>query len=200
MNGKLFLLLGPSGCGKSSVKEVLRKRHPDFIYPVSATTREKRPGEKEGETYHYLTRKQFEAHIEKGDMLEHELVHEINYYGIPKKPVMEGLKAGKTIVREVDIRGFEEVRKHIKPKNLVSIFITVPNQQELIDRIINRGPMTPEELKHRIVSMRMELAKARECDYLVENKMGELEKTVEKIEKIIETESAKKGFLSRFGL
>lgn len=193
MNGKLFLLLGPSGCGKSSVKELLRKRHPDFMYPVSATTREKRLGEKEGETYHYLTREQFEAHIEKGELLEHELVHEINYYGIPKKPVMEGLKAGKTIVREVDIRGFEEVRKHITPKNLVSIFITVPNQQELIDRIINRGPMTPEELKHRIVSMRMELAKARECDYLIENKMGELEKTVEKIEKIIETESAQKS-------
>lgn len=192
MKGKLFLILGPSGCGKSSVKEVLRQRHPDYQYPVSATTREKRPGEKDGETYHYITREQFEANIEKGEFLEHELVHETNYYGIPKKPVLEGLKAGKTIVREVDIRGFEEVRKHIPARQLVSIFITVPNQQELIDRIIKRAPISPEELKHRIVSMRMELAKARECDYLVENKMGELEKTVEKIEKIIETESAKK--------
>ncbi|MBI5421683.1 guanylate kinase [Candidatus Peregrinibacteria bacterium] len=192
MKGKLFLLLGPSGCGKSSVKELLRQRHPDFMYPVSATTRAKRPGEKEGETYHYLTRKQFETKIKKGELLEHELVHETNYYGIPKQPVMEGLEAGKTIVREVDIRGYEEVRKHIPVKNLISVFITVPNQQELIDRIINRGPMTKEELKHRIVSMRMELAKARECDYLVENKAGELEKTVEKVEKIIETESAPK--------
>jgi len=193
MNGKLFLLLGPSGCGKSSVKEELRKWRPDFMYPVSATTRDKRPGEKEGETYHYITRKQFEAKIKRREFLEHELVHQINYYGTLKKPVMEGLEAGKTIVREVDIRGYEEIRKHIPAKNLVSIFITVPNQQELIDRIINRGPMTKEELKHRIVSMRMELAKARECDYLVENKNGELKKTVEKIEKIIETESAKKS-------
>jgi guanylate kinase len=199
MNGKLFLLLGPSGCGKSSVKEVLRKNHPDFLYPVSATTREMRPGEKDGETYHYITKEEFEADIKEGMFLEHELVHETNYYGIPKKAVMEGLKADKTIVREVDVKGFEEIRKHIKPKNLISIFITVPNQQELIDRIINRGPISPEDLKHRIVSMRMELAKARECDYLVENKMGELEKTVEKIEKIIETESTKKSFLSRFG-
>lgn len=167
------------------------------MYPVSATTRAKRPGEKEGETYHYLTRKQFEAKIKKGELLEHELVHETNYYGIPKQPVMAGLEAGKTIVREVDIRGYEEVRKHIPAKNLISVFITVPNQQELIDRIINRGPMTKEDLKHRIVSMRMELAKARECDYLVENKAGELEKTVEKVEKIIETESAPKSKRSK---
>lgn len=199
MKGKFFLLIGPSGCGKSSVKEVLRQRHPDFLYPVSATTRDKRPGEKEGETYHYITRKQFEAKIEKGEFLEHELVHETNYYGTLKIPVVEGLKAGITIVREVDIRGYEEIRKHIPAKNLVSIFITVPNQQELIDRILNRGPMTKEELKHRIVSMRMELAKARECDYLVENKAGELEKTVEKVEKIIETESALKSGSKNLG-
>ena len=64
---------------------------------------------------------------------------------------------------------------------------------ELIDRILKRAPMTGDELKHRIVSMRMELAKARECDYLVENKTGELQKTVEKIEKIIETECTKKS-------
>ena len=192
MKGKLFLILGPSGSGKGSVLEKLRAKHPDFLFPVSATTREKRPGEKDGVTYHYITKMEFEAGIKKSEFLEHALVHEINYYGIPKKPIMDGLAEGKTIVREVDIQGFEEIRKHIDPKNLVSIFITVPNQQELVDRIIKRAPISEEELKHRIVSMRMELAKARECDYLVENKMGELEKTVEKVEKIIETESAKK--------
>jgi guanylate kinase len=193
MNGKLFLILGPSGSGKGSVLEEIRKRHPEFVYPVSATTREMRPGEQDGVTYHYITRKKFEEGIKSGDFLEHELVHEINYYGIPKKPVMVALDAGKTIVREVDIQGFEDVSKHIPKKNLASIFITVANQQELIDRIIKRAPISEEELKHRIVSMRMELAKARECDYLVENKTGQLEKTVEKVEKIIETESAKKA-------
>lgn len=191
MNGKLFLILGPSGSGKGSVLEEIRKRHPKFVYPVSATTREMRPGEKDGVTYHYITRKKFEDGIKKGEFLEHELVHGLNYYGIPKKPVFDALDAGKIIVREVDIQGFEDVSKHFTKKNLVSIFITVSNQQELIDRIIKRAPISAEELKHRIVSMRMELAKARECDYLVENKTGQLEKTVEKVEKIIETESAK---------
>jgi guanylate kinase len=93
----------------------------------------------------------------------------------------------------VDIQGFESIRKKLSKKNLVSVFITVSNQEELIQRILGRAPMSEEELKKRMVSMRIELAKARECDYLVENKTGQLEKTVEKVEKIIETESAEKS-------
>jgi guanylate kinase len=191
MVGKLFLILGPSGSGKGSVMEGIKKLHPEYLYPVSATTREMRPGEKEGVQYHFWTKEQFEEGIKKDKFLEHQLVHQMNYYGIPKKPILDGLKQGKALLREIDIQGFEEVRKKIAKKNLISIFITVPNQDDLVKRILGRAPMTGDELKKRLVSMRMELAKARECDYLIENKFGELKKTVEKVEKIIETECTK---------
>jgi len=190
MDGKLFLILGPSGSGKGTVLEEIKKHHPEFFYPLSATTREIRPGEKDGVQYHFISKKQFEEGIKKNEFLEYAYVHQANYYGLFKKPVLENLKKGKVVIREVDIQGFESIREKLPKKNLVSIFITVPNQDDLIKRILGRAPMTEEELKKRLVSMRIELSKARECDYLVENKFGELKKTVEKVEKIIETECA----------
>jgi guanylate kinase len=193
MKGKLFLILGPSGAGKGTVMEEVKKRHSEFVYPLSATTRERRPGEKDGVQYHFISKEAFKKGIDTDEFLEWACVHQDNYYGILKGPVTENLEQGKTLLREVDIQGYESIREKLPKKNLVAIFITVSNQQELIDRILKRAPMSDEELKHRMVSMRMELAKARECDYLVENKTGELEKTVEKVEKIIETESAKKS-------
>ena len=192
MKGKLFLILGPSGCGKGTVLAEVKKRHPEYRYPLSATTREIRPGEADGVQYHFISKDQFEDGIEKDEFLEYACVHQDNYYGLFKKPVIDSLEKGKVVIREVDIQGFESIREELPKKNLVAIFVTVSNQQELIQRILGRAPMSDDELKKRMVSMRMELAKARECDYLFENKTGELEKTVEKVEKIIETESAKK--------
>ena len=199
MKGKLFLILGPSGSGKGTVLAEIKKCHPEYVYPLSATTREMRSGEEDGIQYHFISKKQFEDGIKKDEFLEYACVHQDNYYGIFKKPVLENLKKGKVVIREVDIQGFESIHTKLTKKNLFSIFITVSNQQELIDRILGRAPMSDEELKKRMVSMRIELAKARECDYLVENKTGELQKTVEKVEKIIETESAKKSFFNKLG-
>ncbi len=190
LNGKLFLIVGPSGSGKSSVLTELKKQHTEYTYPLSATTRDMREGEKEGEIYHFYTKEDFEKGIENGEFLEHALVHQDNYYGVIKAPVIESLKNGETVVREVDIQGFDSIRDEIPTENLITIFISVPNKQELIDRIVNRAAISDDELNKRLESMHRELMKSRECDYLVENKRGELEKTVEKVSEIIKNESA----------
>lgn len=190
LNGKLFLIVGPSGSGKSSVLTELKSQHTEYTYPLSATTRDMREGEKEGEIYHFYTKEDFEKGIENGDFLEHAVVHQDNYYGLIKAPVMESLEKGETVVREVDIQGFDSIRDEIPTENLITIFISVPNKQELIDRIINRAAISDDELNKRLESMHRELIKSRECDYLVENKQGELEKTVEKVSEIIKNESA----------
>ena len=185
LNGKLFLIVGPSGSGKSSVLTELKSQHTEYTYPLSATTRDMREGEKEGEIYHFYTKEDFEKGIENGDFLEHAVVHQDNYYGLIKAPVMESLEKGETVVREVDIQGFDSIRDEIPTENLITIFISVPNKQELIDRIINRAAISDDELNKRLESMHRELIKSRECDYLVEKKQGELEKTVEKVSEII---------------
>lgn len=190
MKGKLFLIVGPSGSGKSSVMMGLKKLHPEYTYPLSATTRPLREGEKDGDIYHFYTQVQFEKGLKKGEFLEHALVHESYYYGTLKKPIQEALEAGKTLVREVDIQGFDSLRKALPKENLVTIFITVPNKEELIERIVNRASISQGELKKRIESMHREFTWARECDYLVENRSGELQKSVTAVAEIIQKETA----------
>ena len=191
MRGKLFIIVGPSGSGKSSVLMEFKKKHPEYTYPLSATTRPIREGEKDGDIYHFYTKERFLEGIKNGEFLEYAIVHQDNYYGLIKEHVFNSLENGETIVREVDIQGFDSIRKKIPKKNLVTIFITVPNKQELIDRITHRAAISDDELKKRLESMHREFARARDCDYMVENKNGELEKTVEKVEEIIKNESAK---------
>jgi len=189
MQGKLFLLVGPSGSGKSSVLHELKKTYTNFLYPLSATTRAMREGEIAGDIYNFLTKEEFKQGIDEDKFLEWAIVHQDNYYGLIKDPIIKALNNGKTIVREVDIQGFDSIRKKIAKKNLITIFITVQNKSELIERIINRAIISDDELEKRKESMYKEFNRARDCDYMVENIQGELEKTVEKVAKIIESET-----------
>ena len=189
MTGKLFIIVGPSGSGKSSVLMELKKQHPEYTYPLSATTRPMREGEKEGDLYYFYTKEQFEKGIKNGEFLEHAVVHQDNYYGLLKKPIIKSLKKNETIIREVDIQGFDSIRECIPKENLVTIFITVPYKKDLIDRIISRAAISEDELNKRKESMHREFARARDCDYLVENKKGKLEKTVQEVADIIKSES-----------
>ena len=188
MEGKLIIIVGPSGSGKSSVLHGLMKENPQYTYPLSATTRKKREGEKDGDIYYFYTKKRFEEGIKKDEFLEHAIVHQDNYYGLLKKPVMDSLTKGETVVREVDIQGFDSICKEIPKKNLITIFITVPNKEELIERIVNRAKISEDELNKRRESMHREFNRARDCDYMVENVHGELETTIQKVADIIKSE------------
>ncbi|MDH5596920.1 MAG: guanylate kinase [Candidatus Peregrinibacteria bacterium] len=189
MKGKLFLLVGPSGSGKSSVLHELKSRYPEFVYPLSATTRAMREGEVDGDIYNFYTKEQFKEGIENDEFLEWAIVHQDNYYGLIKGPIMENLEAGKTIVREVDIQGFDSIRDKIAKEDLITIFITVPNKAELIERIVNRATISQDELEKRKESMHKEFNRARDCDYMVENVEDKLEETVDRVAKIIESET-----------
>lgn len=189
MKGKLFLIVGPSGSGKSSVLHGLKAKRPDFLYPLSATTRPMREGEVNGDIYKFYSKEEFKKGIEESEFLEWAVVHQDNYYGLIKEPITAGLATGKTIVREVDIQGFDSIREKIDKKDLVSIFITVPKKDELIERIINRATISDDELEKRKESMHKEFNRARDCDYMVENADGKLEETVEKVMNIIVAES-----------
>ena len=189
MNGKLFLIVGPSGSGKSSVMHGLKDIHPEYVYPLSATTRAMREGEKEGEIYYFYTKERFKEGVENGEFLEYAIVHQDNYYGMLKQPVIDSLKNGSTVVREVDIQGFDSIRKVIPTENLVTIFITVPNKNDLINRIVSRSAISKDELEKRKGSMYKEFNRSRDRDYLVENKNGELESSINRVAEIIKLET-----------
>lgn len=183
--GKLVLIVGPSGSGKGTVIADLKKQYPGFIYPVSYTTRGPREGELDGDVYHFISRAKFEEMIAAGEFLEYAVVHSDNYYGTAKQEIFDGLASGAVVVREVDIQGFHSIRELVPKEHLLSIFMAVTDEKDLEQRILRRGALSHEELKHRMDSAKKEIAQSKECDYQVENKWGKIAECVSSVEKII---------------
>src|SRR5690606_10884759 len=102
--GLLIVLSGPSGVGKGTVCQALRRRMPELVYSVSATTRPPRAGEQDGVNYFFKTREEFERMIARDELLEWaEYVG--NYYGTPRKFVEETLAGGRDIILEIEVQG-----------------------------------------------------------------------------------------------
>jgi guanylate kinase len=193
LKGKLFIISGPSGVGKGTVISELKKAHKDFVFPISHTTREIRPGEKDGETYHYISKDEFRKGIDAGEFLEWAQVHRKNYYGTLKKPILDALEAGKIIVREVDVQGFHSIRAVVPRGNLVTIFIKAKSKEDLIARITKRGKLPEDEMKRRMESMEKELAIAPEFDHQVWSLENRIPECVGAVEEIIKEEAGKAG-------
>lgn len=189
--GKLFLLIGPSGVGKGTFIEELKKSHLDWVFPVSVTTRKKRPHEKEGKTYYFYTKKKFEDAKNKGEFLEYACVHGEEFYGLLRKTVLDALEEGKVVFREIDIQGFETIKKTIHNNHLISIFLLPPNLKILEQRIRNRSPLADDEIERRIESAKKEIIKSKECNYKIQTVDGQIQKGVNEIEKIVEQEMEK---------
>lgn len=185
LKGKLYLILGPSGSGKGTVLDALRKRHPEFVFPVSCTTRPPRPHEVEGEVYHFISPEEFERRKAGGEFLEWAVVHHDYSYGTLKAPILEALEAGKTVIREVDVQGLRSIRDLIPRENLVSIFLTVPGWDTLKRRILKRAAMSEEELARRHESFLKEMEWAKECDHVIESVEGEIEALIRDVERVI---------------
>ncbi len=188
--GKLVLIIGPSGVGKSVILKRLRAEHPDFHFPKSATTRARRDGESM-DLYHFVTEEQFADMEKRGQFLETAVVHGVGHYGTMVEEIVPLIQEGKTVVREVDVQGFQSISKNPlflgedAPYRLQSIFILPENTEQLVRRIQKRAPISDDELKRRIASMDKELAFADGCTHKVINVDGQLEKTITDVEQLI---------------
>lgn len=193
MKGKLFLISGPSGVGKGTVIAALKAKYPQFVYPISHTTRQMRPGEKDDEVYHFISKEEFESEMAKGNFLEWAKVHAKDYYGTLKKPIIDALEAEKIVIREVDVQGFHSIRKVIPKENLVTIFLKAEDMEKLLQRIAKRGKLAEEELQRRMKSAQKELKDAGMFDYQIWSLEGQVSRCVADVEEIILAEATKAG-------
>ena len=164
--GGIVIISGPSGSGKDTLLKELFKKCPEIKFSISSVTREMREGEREGEKYNFISRSEFENLIKNNLMLEYN-VYVGNYYGTPKKPVLEAAQKGDDIIIEVDVNGAAKIRKKL-PQS-VSIFIMPPSFEELEKRLSGRGTETKEVIAERMNSALSEIERATEYDYIVVN-------------------------------
>lgn len=183
--GHLILLVSVPGGGKSTLINYLRTTDLDISFAVSCTSRPMRPGEVEGENYYFLTPEEFERRIKAGEFLEWIQQDGGRYYGTLKSEILEKVKAGNVVVREVEIRGARVIRDLLPPENLSIIFVTAGSWEEMAKRIKERAPITEEELEHRRQRYEREVVFRDEADYVIENRNGELERAQSEIFSIV---------------
>lgn len=181
--GLLILISGPSGTGKGTVCDLLRQKHPEISYSISATTRQPRPGEQDGVNYYFYTKEKFREMIDQGQMLEWAEVYG-NFYGTPKQKVLDRLEAGEDILLEIDTQGALNVMK-VMPEGLF-IFLLPPSLEELAARLKGRGTETEESLHRRLGAAVDEIKLATKYRYVVVN--DKVEDAQETIANIIEAE------------
>lgn len=179
---RVFIISGPSGVGKDSVIERLQERLPDAQYVVTATTRERRANEIDGVHYLFLATGEFERRIAAMDFLEHATVYG-NHYGVPRSPVVAGLRNGQDVIIKVDVQGAATLRKRIS--NTVSIFLAPDSMAELLRRLQSRKTEDREKLTKRFSTACEEVTRAGEFDYVVLNEAGKLDEAIDSIQDII---------------
>ena len=179
---KLIILTGPSGVGKGTVvKEILGKEK-KFWLSISATTREPRVGEKDGENYYFLNREKFKKMIEQNLFLEWAQFAG-NYYGTPLSSVNEKIKKGFTVLLEIEVEGAMQVKD--KFPNSLSIFLLPPDKAELERRIRNRGTENEEAIRKRLSRANYEISVSNQFDFVLTN--NNIDETAVRIIKLIKT-------------
>ena len=179
-SGKLVVLTGPSGVGKGTLLRHLRQRHPHLYLSTSATTRAPRDGEVNGKDYYFVSRAEFEAMIEKGELLEWAEFAG-NYYGTPRQPVEVQIERGNQVILEIELKGARQVAQSF-PEAL-KVFILPPSSEELERRIRDRGQDDEDAIARRLASARVELAAANEFDVQIVN--DDLEAAIAALETIL---------------
>jgi len=157
-SGLLCVVSGPSGSGKTTLCRRFSESDPGAVYAVSATTRAPREGERDGIDYFFLGRGEFEARIAGGEFLEYAEVHG-RLYGTLKSEVVGHLAAGRDVLMDLDVQGAALVRASGDPvirAALVDIFILLPSDEELVERLRGRGTETDEQLALRLRNAREE--------------------------------------------
>jgi guanylate kinase len=163
----LIVLSGPSGVGKDAVVKRMQELGYPFHFVITATTRPPRQGERQGVDYFFLSEREFEDLIHRGELFEHALVYG-EYKGIPKEHVRHALASGQVLV-----------------------FLIPGSEEELFERLRGRNTEDDATLQRRVATIHEEMKRIPEFDYVVVNRDGQLDQTAETIAAIIRAEKCR---------
>ena len=164
--GLLIVISGPSGAGKGTICANVKRALGSVRDSISVTTRDPRPGEKEGVHYYFRSVEEYQHMIAKGEFLETAEVYR-NYYGTPKNAVMDRINNGNDVILEIEVQGAFQVKE--KFPEAVLVFILPPSFEELKNRLVGRGTETPEVVEKRLTRAHDELKLAADYDYIIVN-------------------------------
>jgi guanylate kinase len=176
----VFVVTGPSGAGKGTIERELLNRLPELELAVSATTRERRPGEMDGVHYHFVSSEEFLDRIARGDFLEHVEYVSGHRYGTLRSEIDRVRAAARVPLLDLEIEGALRVRDTVP--GAVTIFVDA-TMEELERRLRARATESTGEIGERLALAREQKAKAVEFDYVVEN--DTLERAVDEVEGIV---------------
>ena len=185
--GTLLIVSGPAGVGKGTVvAEAVNRANGSIYLSISATTRQPRSIDKEGVTYFFKTKEEFEKMIEENKLLEYAN-YVGNYYGTPKEPVMDSLKNGKDVILEIEVQGALKVKENYP--DAVLMFIVPPSIEVLEERLRGRGTETEEQIEKRLNRAKEEFKEIPKYDYVVPN--NTIDKAVADLMSVLRAERLK---------
>ena len=182
--GLMLVLSSPSGAGKTTLSRRLLDSDPDLTMSVSATTRHPRPGEVDGKDYYFLKTEDFGIMRNKGEFLESAKVFD-NYYGTPRGPVEEALKAGHDVLFDIDWQGTQQLTENAKG-DLVKVFILPPSAHELERRLKARAQDSDEVVGRRMAEASEEISHYSEYEYIIVN--DDVDNTFRELQAILHAE------------
>lgn len=165
----LVILSGVAGAGKDTIKREIINRLENVESIPSITDRPIRPGDIPGETYIFVNNNEFKRMIDENELYEFD-VHHNHYYGVPKKILNDKIKSGKTVIKDVDVNGTENLVKILnKDMKVITIFLKV-SKDELRRRLENRVDRPDEkEIELRLSRFEFEESKIGNYDYVIDN-------------------------------
>lgn len=185
--GSIFIVSGPSGVGKGTVVKKILEKEENIFLSVSCTTRQPRDGEKEGESYYYISKEEFEKRIEEGYFIEWEKYVD-NYYGTPKAPLIKAVEEGKNSILEIEVKGAFKAKERYP--DAVLVFVAPPENSELKRRIMKRdekNQVAIASLDKRIKRAKEEYEFIKDYDYIIVN--DNVEECTVRLNDIIRAES-----------